>query len=37
VAYHRLSDTFPRGTLGALIADIGWSDGDMKRLGLRSG
>jgi predicted RNA binding protein YcfA (HicA-like mRNA interferase family) len=34
VAYHLLSDTFPRGTLGGMIGDIGWSDDDLRRLGL---
>jgi len=34
VAYHTLSDTFPIGTLKGMIADIGWSDDDLKRLGL---
>ncbi len=37
VAYHRIGDTFPIGTLKAMIADIGWSDGDLRRLGLLSG
>jgi predicted RNA binding protein YcfA (HicA-like mRNA interferase family) len=36
VAYHRLSDGFPRGTLAGMIADIGWSDDDLRRLGLLS-
>ena len=34
VAYHRISDTFPIGTLKGMIADIGWSDADLRRLGL---
>lgn len=34
VAYHRVGDTFPIGTLKAMIADIGWSDADLRRLGL---
>jgi len=34
VAYHRIGDTFPIGTLRAMIADIGWSEGDLRRLGL---
>ena len=34
VAYHRLSDTFPIGTLAAMIADAGWADDDLRRLGL---
>lgn len=32
VAYHRLSDTFPMGTLKAMFADIGWTDSDLRRL-----
>ena len=34
VAYHALSDSFPLGTLRAMIADAGWSGEDLKRLGL---
>ena len=34
VAYHGLSQTFPIGTLRAMVADVGWSDEDLKRLGL---
>lgn len=34
VAYHRLSDTFPIGTLKGMLADIGWTDEDLRRLGL---
>jgi mRNA interferase HicA len=34
VAYHALGDTFPIGTLKAMIADIGWTDDDLRRLGL---
>lgn len=34
VAYHALSDTFPIGTLKAMIVDIGWTDQDLRRLGL---
>jgi predicted RNA binding protein YcfA (HicA-like mRNA interferase family) len=34
VAYHRLRDTFPVGMLKAMIADIGWSEEDLRRLGL---
>ena len=33
VAYHRLGESFPIGTLGAMIADVGWSEEDLKRLG----
>jgi len=34
VAFHSLSDTFAIGTLKGMIADIGWSDENLKRLGL---
>jgi predicted RNA binding protein YcfA (HicA-like mRNA interferase family) len=34
VAYHSLSDSFPIGTLKGMIADIGWSDEELQRLGL---
>jgi predicted RNA binding protein YcfA (HicA-like mRNA interferase family) len=34
LAYHRISDTFPIGTWKAMIADIGWTDDDIHRLGL---
>ena len=34
VAYHHLSDTFPIGTLRAMIADAGWTAQDLSRLGL---
>jgi len=34
VAYHALHDTFPIGTLRAMIADAGWQDDDLVRLGL---
>jgi predicted RNA binding protein YcfA (HicA-like mRNA interferase family) len=34
VAYHRISDTFPIGTLKAMLADIGWTDEDLRRLDL---
>jgi len=34
VAYHRISDTFPIGTLKAMVADIGWIEDDLRRLGL---
>jgi predicted RNA binding protein YcfA (HicA-like mRNA interferase family) len=34
VGYHRMGDTFPLGTLKAMIADIGWSEDDLRRLGL---
>ncbi|HEY6265322.1 MAG TPA: hypothetical protein VIW93_11005 [Candidatus Acidoferrum sp.] len=35
VAYHALNDTFPMGTLRAMIADAGWQEDDLLRLGLR--
>ena len=34
VAYHRVSDTFPIGILNAMVADIGWTNDDLRRLGL---
>ena len=34
VAYHRLGETFPIGTLKGMIADIGWFNEDLRRLGL---
>ena len=34
VAYHAPGDTFPIGTLRAMIADVGWKDEDLTRLGL---
>jgi predicted RNA binding protein YcfA (HicA-like mRNA interferase family) len=34
VAYHGLGDTFPIGTLRAMIADAGWQDEDLRRVGL---
>jgi len=34
VAYHHLGDTFPIGTLRAMIADAGWDEDDLRRLGL---
>ena len=34
VAYHHLGDTFPIGTLRAMIADAEWADDDLRRLGL---
>ncbi|MBI2910974.1 MAG: type II toxin-antitoxin system HicA family toxin [Chloroflexi bacterium] len=34
VAYHHLGDTFPLGTLRAMIADAGWNTEDLERLGL---
>lgn len=34
VAYHALNDTFPLGTLRAMIEDAGWQDEDLRRLGV---
>jgi hypothetical protein len=34
VAYHQLGDTFPIGTLRAMITDAGWQDEDLRRLKL---
>jgi predicted RNA binding protein YcfA (HicA-like mRNA interferase family) len=34
VAYHHLSDTFPVGTLYGMVKDAGWTDEEIKRLGL---
>ena len=34
VAYHGLNDTFPIGTLRAMIEDAGWQDDDLRRLRL---
>jgi len=36
VAYHLLSDTFPIGTLRAMISDAGWQEDDLRRLELLS-
>ncbi len=33
-AYHLLSNTFPLGTLRAMISDVGWQEEDLRRLGL---
>jgi predicted RNA binding protein YcfA (HicA-like mRNA interferase family) len=34
VAYHSLGETFPIGTLKAMLADIGWNKADLEKLGL---
>jgi len=34
VAYHALGDTFPMGTLRAMIEDAGWQEEDLRRLHL---
>jgi hypothetical protein len=36
VAAHHLGDTFPLGTLKAILTDAGWSEDDLRRLGLLS-
>ena len=34
VAYHGLGETFPIGTLRAMISDAGWSDEELNKLDL---
>lgn len=34
VAYHSVGETFPIGTLRAMITDANWTEEDMVRLGL---
>ena len=34
VSYHHMSDTFPIGTLKCMIADVGWTENDLRRLKL---
>ena len=34
VAYHHAGDTFPIGTLRAMVADAGWGEDDLRRLDL---
>jgi hypothetical protein len=34
VAYHATGDTFPVGTLLAMIETAGWQDEDLRRLKL---
>ncbi len=36
VAFHRPSATFPPKTLASMLAGTGWTDADMRRLGLIS-
>lgn len=36
VAYHGLGDTFPIGTLKGMITSVGWTEEDLRRLGLLS-
>ena len=34
VAYHKLSDTFPIGTLKRMLEATGWSEGDLSKFGI---
>lgn len=34
IAYHHPGDTFPQGTLRAMIGDADWTDADVERPGL---
>ena len=34
VPYHKLSDTFPIGTLRDIISAVKWTEDDLRRLGL---
>ena len=34
VAYHKLSDTFPIGTLKQMLQDAAWTESDLYRLRL---
>jgi predicted RNA binding protein YcfA (HicA-like mRNA interferase family) len=36
VAHHSFGDTFPIGTLKAMLVDIGWTEADLRRLGVSS-
>ncbi|PKB81347.1 MAG: hypothetical protein BZY88_06575 [SAR202 cluster bacterium Io17-Chloro-G9] len=36
IAYHRLNDTFPIGTLRGMLNDTGWTLTELRRLGLSS-
>jgi predicted RNA binding protein YcfA (HicA-like mRNA interferase family) len=36
VAYHSLGDTFPIGTLKAMLADVGWNQADLHTLELNA-
>ncbi len=36
LAYHRSGNTFPPKTLKSMIQDAGWTEEDLKRLGLIS-
>jgi len=34
VAFHHLRDTFPVGTLSEIVRRAGWTEEDLRRLGL---
>jgi predicted RNA binding protein YcfA (HicA-like mRNA interferase family) len=34
IHYHRASDTLPMGTLRNVLAGAGWTEDDLRRLGL---
>lgn len=34
ISFHHASDTFPPKTLRGIIKDAGWTEEDLKRLGL---
>jgi len=34
VTFHAPGDTFPSGTLGSMLRSAGWTDADLRRLGL---
>lgn len=36
LSYHRSGDTFPPKTLKSMIHDTGWTEEDLKRLGVSS-
>ena len=36
VAYHRMGDAFPMRTLKAMIRDAGWTEEDLRRLGINA-
>jgi predicted RNA binding protein YcfA (HicA-like mRNA interferase family) len=36
LAYHKSGDTFPPKTLKSMIQDAGWTEEDLRRLGILS-
>lgn len=34
VAYHGLGNTFPVAAVKAMLSDVGWTEEDLRRLGL---